>query len=238
MKLRWTGLALIALLSCNAFAIIAQDPPVATGEPSLWQIYNDLYGAGTVTSNADLDLIQSNTELWTPAAGTVNEVHVEGVWTNAYLTEVFGYYTVNPDSSPNYQYILSGVTNNYSGAPYYGDLRGTGFSTTFTTSDTFGFFDYAHTPGNPSEGYAWLSEASRNLLGEDHLLVFTTPTPGTYLLAFEDLPFADPDGHMDYNDLLMQVTITQHIVPEPASLTLLGVGVAALIARRYRKNAA
>jgi len=228
----------LALFFTNpAFAIVAQDPPPATGEPSLWEIYNHLYGAGTVTSNLDLDLIQSNTELWTTPPGEVSDVYIEGVWANAYLTEVFGFYTINPDTTPNYHFVLSGVTNNYSGDPYYGDLRGTGFTTAFTTSEPFGFFDYAHTPGNPSVGYAWLSEANRNLNGEDHLLIFETPTPGTYLFAFEDLPFADPEGHMDYNDLLMEVTITHHVVPEPATLTLLGIGIAAVAARGIGRKA-
>lgn len=237
MTLRWGCAILAGFLCWPAAAIVASDPPPSTGEPSLWQIYNNLYGPGTVSSNADLDLIQFNTEFWTPAPDTVYDVFVEGVWANAYLTEVFGYYTVNPDTSPSYHYILSGVTNTYSGAPYWGDLRGAGFTAAFSTTDPFGFFDYAHTPGNPSQGYAWLSEPARNLGGEDHLLIFSTPTPGAYLFALEDLPFNDPEGHMDYNDLLMEVTITSRVIPEPASLSLLGFGVTALAIRRYRKPA-
>ena len=46
MRLTGSIVLFVAVLCWPAAAIVAQDPPPSTGEPSLWQIYNNLYGAG------------------------------------------------------------------------------------------------------------------------------------------------------------------------------------------------
>src|SRR5690606_33127757 len=84
----------------------------------------------------------------------------------------------------------------------------------------------------------WFSQAAGNG-GEEHMLVYATPFADTFLLAWEDLPFGISDD--DYNDLVIELTLggfSPGIIPEPASLLLLGFGVAGMAVMRYRKQQA
>jgi len=238
---------LVAFVSLPAMGAILEpaSPPPEIGEWNLVDIYNELYGT-SYSNNADLTGLQSDQELW---SGSDRSVHVEAVWRNAYLTQVFGFYTVGQDDSPDYNFILDGVAN----PGNVEDLRGLGFEATFDSAEDFGFFDYAHLPEDANVGMAWHSEADRNnywydttasgssetvsiaSVGEDHMLVFSTPDPNTYLLAFEDLGFDDPNSHYDFNDMLVEISF--EVVPEPSSIALLGMGIAGVLARRMRKKA-
>jgi len=43
-------------------------------------------------------------------------------------------------------------------------------------------------------------------------------------------------GDRDYQDILVQITLNRTVVPEPSSMALLGLGLAAVAYRRFRKT--
>ncbi len=110
---------------------------------------------------------------------------------------------------------------------------------------TLGFYD--NTPND--DGQIFYSESVLNPLGLDHMVslmldqtfdagsgLFTT----TFLLAFEDISTAGGDGlpgDGDYNDLVVEVTFIGTTpfdppIPEPASVVLLGMGMAGMALRK------
>ena len=79
--------------------------------------------------------------------------------------------------------------------------------------------------------------ASRNADGMAHARAQADWMPNTTLVSFEDL-FGTPEGVNGYNDLSFSFTNTSSApaVPEPASVALLGLGIAGLaLARRKKK---
>ncbi len=79
------------------------------------------------------------------------------------------------------------------------------------------------------------SEYERNADGLVHMLMLAAPDtfePGTYLLAWEDRLDGDPQADWDYQDL---VILVRPVVPEPTSVVLMGLGIAALALRRLHK---
>ena len=84
-------------------------------------------------------------------------------------------------------------------------------------------------------GATLYSEYGRNEEERVQMLMLAAPDsylPGTYLLAWEDRLNSDPQADWDYQDLVIMV---RPIVPEPASIVLMGLGIAALSLRGLRK---
>lgn len=99
------------------------------------------------------------------------------------------------------------------------------------------------------DGKVYTSDPTDNLNGLDHMVTFRTIDPINdpdldgfaafrYIIAFEDLPDL---GDEDYNDYVVEINfaaLQTTNVPEPAALSLFGLGIVGLgLMRRRRKTA-
>ena len=104
------------------------------------------------------------------------------------------------------------------------DALGTGID-----PDAFGF--YLTDPG----GQTFYTMDARNVANEAHALSFTDGV-GAWAVAFEDQRVSCSD--LDYNDEVLTIqSAVPSTVPEPATLFLLGTGLAGAMGRRLRRGA-
>ncbi len=234
------------------------DESKENSEQNLRDIYNKIYGT-ELQSGKELEDLRVGWETFT-AGPLVRSISFQAIWHDAHMRQHFGIYTHNPEGNPEaYNRLLSygDMLDNGAIGPS-GDLRRKGITETLDDpSGTFGFYlqseyfddgkwkDPAWGPMHSEalQNYYFYPEYDENnrdyetwpnMINEVHFLILKTPNPNVYLLAIEDLPYGHKNSHWDYNDFLVEMRI--NVIPEPATVTLLGVGLIGLVGVRTWKS--
>jgi len=197
------------------------NPYSSADEWNLYQVYNAMYGT-SYTSSADLPQV-SNDVLFTAATTNPNVLFVLA---QAAFVQSFGWYQdgVMDPLNPT----VPAQNNVFTLTPP--GVSGTLYSLPAITGE-FGFLN----DNTLSGGNLYFSDQSYNADLLDHMVMFYTPIADTYMIAFEDIADGSPQSDFDYNDLILEIQGVK-LVPEPASMVLMGLGIAVLAVRRIRKS--
>lgn len=210
---RFAGLALglvLAALSPLAFADPIFTPINVSGEPSLSDIIAEIEASDGITLDRVSD---SQDEFWTLAGdgAVVPRARYAG------YNNTFG--VIDGTDGGTFVALVSSLNGN--------GVASQGGAVTYLPNITGDFRLAIETP----YGEIWSSSAGDNVDFMDHMVTWVDAhDPHHYFIAFEDLRLPGGDG--DYNDIVLElrnvVDGPQAAVPEPGSLLLAGLGLAAL----------
>lgn len=258
MKLRRAliALALVAFMSQSAFAaLIVPGDSIPPGEKHVYEIFNELYGT-SYTSNMDPTFLANQVVDFQTLTldPSICSITFQAVYRQSYLEDnIYLYDDVNAVGDPTSLTHIVGPIDNTGPNSGQGNLTGFQPAVTIDVSgmNEIGFLDHAVYPPDSSVYFDWYSQydsPDRNAgqystgSNEDHVLLWQVPgQSNTYLLTWEDLPFTYFSdgvdiGDQDYNDIVVQLTLNPCVVPEPSSMALLGLGLAGLAVRKFRRK--
>jgi hypothetical protein len=247
------ALALVAFVSHTAFAAtIVPGLPSPAGEKELYEIFNELYGTAYTANNDAAFLAQQVMDFQTFVLDPdVESITFQAVYRQSYLEDdIFLYNDVDNIGTPAPLTHIVGPIDNTGPNSGQGNLTATqpAINVNVAGLGEIGFLDQATYPG-PAFTYNWYSQKEQNngqfATGVDEVHVLLWAVPGmvdTYVLTWEDLPYTyfvggEDMGDQDYNDILVQFTLNRTVIPEPSSMALLGLGLAGLAVRKFRKRA-
>jgi len=246
-----TAIVAVGLVSFTASAVVVPGTPNG-GEPDLHTIYNSIYGT-SFTAADDPNFLATQTGWETMTLDSdVESISFDALWRQSFLTDTIGFYTASNSKITLNMTDVLGPLDNTDPNSGQGPVTMDPITVNVQGLGEIGFYDHAALPSDPNVYFNWFSEAYLNdgqfqtTPGEIHVLILTTPFEDTYLLCFEDLPYdylVEGDaklqniGDSDYQDVLVQITLNRTVIPEPTSMALLGLGLAVLGIRRFKKSA-
>lgn len=227
MHFRAVGIATAVLLLAASPAFAAAtaldindpwNPAISSDELNAYEIYNTLYGT-TFTSSQDMNGLEVVPDQVFDFGDTA--LSIDAIARYAGSRQHFGTYQPVGLPGPALSELFYVDTTGFLSIPVQ----------SINPAGQFGF--YLDPEGGRGDPFLWYSEEGLNG-GEDHMIMLTTPDPNVFLLLWADISFCCPGGSdVDYNDFVVELQVSP-IIPEPASMLLLGIGMSLMAARRLR----